>query len=516
MKTTFFFIILSAGWLMFGCTKKEYTNEYNYYQTIVQDSTDSVLIISSPKDSSLVYDTVPVLYSLKKKLNVIRTECYTDFSLSGAFDKLPSSIYFYANTFEMGSAHTYYLRIITKDGKMYNSNIITLIISKLSRPVISVVFLTKSSLKLTWPDNSNDEQGYHVYRQVGSNDSALIGSLPVNSSSFTDNTIDTTKTYTYRVEVYSAREKLISDPLKVGYILDKYVQFRSFSVDEAVDGEIALTPDARKAVVTNYFNDNFTVLDLTTGSKNSLTHPGGSLGLAMSYSGNFFVTGGTHESPEVAKVWNMNALSWTRDITPSYSECFALRINKTDDHLVVGGEPVIIYNIADGTLIKNFNTGTSFTRSVVYSADESLILSGGNDNLVKLWNTSTGEVVTTFTGHTGHVGSVCFNADESQVISGSYEDGTVKIWDKNSGQLLKSVDLNAGIVSIHSRDDGDMIVATSNGTIFVLAPDGQTVQEFGDSSRLLFMDYNATLDLVAAYENYTVDLYKKIGHWEKL
>jgi len=114
------------------------------------------------------------------------------------------------------------------------------------------------------------------------------------------------------------------------------------------------------------------------------------------------------------------------------------------------------------------------------------------------------------------VGSVCFNADESQVISGSYEDGTVKIWDKNSGQLLKSVDLNAGIVSIHSRDDGDMIVATSNGTIFVLVPDGQTVQEFGDSSRLLFMDYNATLDLVAAYENYTVDLYKKIGHWEKL
>ena len=143
-----------------------------------------------------------------------------------------------------------------------------------------------------------------------------------------------------------------------------------------------------------------------------------------------------------------------------------------------------------------------------------MLLSGGNDNLVKLWNSTSGELIRTFTGHTGHVGSVCFNLDESQIFSGSYEDGTVKIWDKNSGQLIKSISRDAGIVSILLRNDGDAIVASSDGKILIMTPDGQPVQEFGHSAQQLSIDFSSTEDMIASYSS-NIQLYKKIGHWEK-
>ena len=191
-------------------------------------------------------------------------------------------------------------------------------------------------------------------------------------------------------------------------------------------------------------------------------------------------------------------------------------MNKSDDRIVVGGQPLKIFDVATGALVKNFNVNNCFTRGVVYSADESLLLTGGNDNLVQLWNPSTGELVRTFTGHTGHVGSVCFSADESKVFSGSYEDATVRIWDKTNGALLKTITRQAGIVAIRLRPDGNIIVASSDGAVLVMTPGGQTVQEFGDSERQDYMDYNPAHDIVASYYSGTLELFREIGHWEKV
>ena len=137
--------------------------------------------------------------------------------------------------------------------------------------------------------------------------------------------------------------------------------YKTYAVDGSVDGKIAMTPDGRRAVVTNYYNDNFTVIDLTNGSKTYLSFPGGSLGLAMSHSGSFFVIGGINKNPDIIKVWDLSTLTPLGGITPD-GEPFALALNKTDDQLAVGGEPVETYNLLNYTLIKDFNSGSYFTR----------------------------------------------------------------------------------------------------------------------------------------------------------
>jgi len=191
-------------------------------------------------------------------------------------------------------------------------------------------------------------------------------------------------------------------------------------------------------------------------------------------------------------------------------------VNKTDERLVVGGEPIKIYNISNGSLVKDFDQGNYFIRSLVFSGDETLILSGGNDDLVKLWNSTSGELLKSYTGHTGHVGSVCFNEDESQIFSGSYEDGTLKIWDKNTAQLVGSMPFEAGIAAIFPRPDGNLIVALLNGKIFIINPGGEQVQEFGESDHVFSIDYNSAKDIIASYENMKIQLYKRIGHWIKI
>ena len=508
MKLNVLFFILLAGLFVYGC-KKQQTIEYR----VIEGEKPVSFLITSPTDSAMVHDTAAVTYTLSKTLNIVRTECYVDYTLNTAWDSLPARIYFYANKFVMGSIHSYYLRIIAKDGSMYNSNIVTLVISKLARPVPAVDFISKSALRLTWADNSNEETGYHVFRREGGNAALLIGDLPKNSTSFTDNTIDTTHSFSYQVEVFSARESLISDPLNVSFLLDKYMPLKYFSVATTADGKIAMTPDGTRAIITNYFNDTFTLLDLAGGSKTELSQTGGTLGLAMSHNGNFFITAGTHT--DLIKIWDLSSLTLIRQFVPQVAS-FEIRISITDDQVAVGGEPVNIHNIQTGARVLNFNNGSSFTRGMVYSADGAQLLTGGNDNLVNIWNAATGALIKTYTGHTGHVGCVCFSPDETQIFSGSYEDNTVKIWDRSSGALLNTIYRNDGVVSIHLTSDGNVMAAAMDGTVLIMTPAGQTVQEIISPFRWYSADYNSAAGLIAAYGSGSVQLYKKIGHWEKI
>jgi WD40 repeat protein len=65
--------------------------------------------------------------------------------------------------------------------------------------------------------------------------------------------------------------------------------------------------------------------------------------------------------------------------------------------------------------------------SVAYSPDGTKIISGSEDNTIKIWDANTGECLKTLEGHSGWVRSVAFSPDGTKIISGSFDD-TIKIW----------------------------------------------------------------------------------------
>ena len=75
-----------------------------------------------------------------------------------------------------------------------------------------------------------------------------------------------------------------------------------------------------------------------------------------------------------------------------------------------------------------------------FSPDGARLLSGSFDNTVRLWDVNSGECLRTFNGHSRVVRSVSFSPDGARLLSGS-DDNTVRLWDVNSGKLVWNAEL---------------------------------------------------------------------------
>ncbi|XP_023813495.1 F-box/WD repeat-containing protein 7 isoform X1 [Oryzias latipes] len=64
---------------------------------------------------------------------------------------------------------------------------------------------------------------------------------------------------------------------------------------------------------------------------------------------------------------------------------------------------------------------------------ENIIISGSTDRTLKVWNAETGECIHTLYGHTSTVR--CMHLHEKRVVSGS-RDATLRVWDIETGQCL--------------------------------------------------------------------------------
>jgi hypothetical protein len=75
--------------------------------------------------------------------------------------------------------------------------------------------------------------------------------------------------------------------------------------------------------------------------------------------------------------------------------------------------------------------------AVAFSPDGRYVLTGSDDNTLKLWDVATGKELRSFSGHTYYVTSVAFSPDGRFGSSGS-QDNEVKLWDLATGRELQS------------------------------------------------------------------------------
>jgi WD40 repeat protein len=83
-----------------------------------------------------------------------------------------------------------------------------------------------------------------------------------------------------------------------------------------------------------------------------------------------------------------------------------------------------------------------WVRCLTTSPDGQYLLSGGNDRLVKLWNIADGTLVREFAGHDSHVYSLAFHSSGQFALSGDLR-GNVHQWDVAAGKLVRSFDAKA-------------------------------------------------------------------------
>ena len=95
--------------------------------------------------------------------------------------------------------------------------------------------------------------------------------------------------------------------------------------------------------------------------------------------------------------------------------------------LFVGFEKLNAQDVSNFKCLKTLEGHSETVFSVAYSSDGTKIISGSNDETIKIWEANTGECLKTLKGHSDWVYSVAYSPDGTKIISGS-RDETIKIW----------------------------------------------------------------------------------------
>ncbi len=131
-------------------------------------------------------------------------------------------------------------------------------------------------------------------------------------------------------------------------------------------------------------------------------------------------------------------------------------------------------------------------RSVAFSPNGSLVLSGSEENTLRLWDATTGEPLKTLRGHGNAIRSAVFSPDGRWVLSGS-QDERVRLWDIEGYQevrVLRATVLaghDDAVLSARFSADGKQIVTASRDRTASLwdAATGVRLRQFVEGHQFL-------------------------------
>lgn len=114
----------------------------------------------------------------------------------------------------------------------------------------------------------------------------------------------------------------------------------------------------------------------------------------------------------------------------------------------------------NGISLKHVLRGhTARMNRLVWSPDGSLLASASFDNTLRIWDADSGQLVRTLSGHVLPVYCAAWSPDGRILASGS-NDTTVRIWDMASGQTLKVLEGHElGVYSLDWSPDGRTIAS---------------------------------------------------------
>jgi WD40 repeat protein/uncharacterized caspase-like protein len=200
---------------------------------------------------------------------------------------------------------------------------------------------------------------------------------------------------------------------------------------------LAFTPDNNSLIITSF--KPVEVYNIKTGNSTIISNHLYQDGLDISPDGKWIATSGDGGADQrKLYTWNTATLQLKDSIKINYSNN---RIKFSPDSKLIalyGSNEVEIISVEKNQLLFKLSGHTQRAESVVFSNDNTQLLTCSWDNTAKLWDLKTSNLVTSYNGHKAAIWNIQFHPDGKKVITTS-SDMTAKIWDKLSGQLVKTL-----------------------------------------------------------------------------
>ncbi|XP_071286079.1 ribosomal RNA-processing protein 8 isoform X2 [Agelaius tricolor] len=122
---------------------------------------------------------------------------------------------------------------------------------------------------------------------------------------------------------------------------------------------------------------------------------------------------------------------------------------------------------------------------------DSIVISGSTDRTLKVWNADSGECVHTLYGHTSTVR--CMHLHGNRVVSGS-RDATLRLWDIETGQCLHVLMGHVAAVRCVQYDGNKVVSGAYDYTVKVWDPESESCTHTlqGHTNRVYSLQFDGT------------------------
>ncbi len=177
---------------------------------------------------------------------------------------------------------------------------------------------------------------------------------------------------------------------------------------------------------------------------------------------------GFPDGDKTIRIWDIDSGKELHKLTGHTGTIDALCLSKNGKYILSGGSDgtVRMWETATGKEVLTFKGHRKVcVTAVAFAYSEAIAATGDVDGAIIGWSTSNEFQHFNIQGHEDRVSCLLFSPAPNQwLISGSW-DGTVKIWDPNSGLLKKMITIPGGktkVENIAVTPDGKEIVVASS------------------------------------------------------